>query len=309
MSQSTRCPRLGVQQPARRLTWLAAGVVLSTWASVAAAQPGKPLGRHALPVPSARIDWALAAPEAAASTDTPAPTTAALARDAGNALFAAAAPAAMASAPAPAPADSDTSAEFATRAVVETSASPLQRLTTSLRGLWASVQSRVHLSVFQPAGAPTALASAEVSHETTMRLRGLQLLPEAPADGGFRATAGLVRTERNNWWTTHSERYGSLSTSYQRLNASGVLSSTNLVNSDPNASTIHPYVGAGYSTPLGYQGSPSMWRFNADLGLLSIDNDVSSRLTPAAPQERGMDDLMRELRFRPNVKVSVGYAF
>ncbi len=314
MSHPTRCPRPGVQTA--RLTWLAAGVVLGTWASVASAQPGKLLSRNTLP--AAHIDWALAATDEATSPATaspgtdpngkPWPTSTALARDSGNALFAAAAPAATELAAAAPAMDGDTGADLSAHTVSETSASPLQRLSTSLRGLWASVQSRVRLSVYQPAGSPVALLSAELGHDTVMRLRGLQMLPDYSAEGGFRATAGLIRTETNNWWTTHTERYGSMSTSYQRLNASGVLSSTNLVNSDPNARNVHPYVGAGYSTPLGFKGSPTLWRFNADLGLLSIDNDNLGRLTPAQ-QDRGMDDVLRELRIRPNVKVSVGYAF
>jgi hypothetical protein len=297
MSQPTRCPRPRVQTA--RLTWLAAGVVLGCWASVASAQPAKLLSRNTLP--ATHIDWALA------TTDEATP--------------AAARTAPTDEVPATGPIDKETSAELdartdklppmadaATRATVDTSASPLQRLGTSLRGLWASVQSRVRLSVYQPAGSQTAMLSAELGRDAAMPLRGLQMLPGYAAEGGFRATAGLLRSERNNWWTTHTERYGSMSTSYQRLNASGVLSSTNLVNSDANARNVHPYVGAGYSTPLGFKGSPTLWRFNADLGLLSIDNDNLGRLTPAQ-QDRGMDDVLRELRIRPNVKVSVGYAF
>ncbi|MFM7001330.1 MAG: hypothetical protein ACKOXU_09750, partial [Limnohabitans sp.] len=54
---------------------------------------------------------------------------------------------------------------------------------------------------------------------------------------------------------------------------------------------------------------PSPWRFNADLGLISINSNNFGRISRALTGDQSVDQLMRELRFRPMLKVSVGYSF
>jgi hypothetical protein len=301
-----------------RLTGLALGVTLATLATSAAATSNVPHGKRLTyqPLPGTHINWATMASAEDTATQAlpavPAPTGT-------NVVITAAAPgtdrAIEAIADTPVRAGSDTALLNASAGdTPEASAaqrSTLQQIGSSLRGLWASMQSRFRLTaVYTPPGNSTSLAgAAEPSPEGGLiRIRsGLQALPDYAVEGGFRATAGLVRTEGDNWWTTHNDRYSS--NSYQRLNASGVLSGNNLITSETSYRTVRPYLGAGYSSRLVYKGSPSLWRFNADLGLLSVSDPSTTRLSQAIQPDRTVDDVLRDIRLRPTVKVSLGYSF
>jgi hypothetical protein len=185
----------------------------------------------------------------------------------------------------------------------------LNHIGTSLRGLWAQVQSRVHIVVDQP----SAPQLADLEPELLDKPLRLRMAPKALSgdgeEGGFRALAGLVRGESSNWWLSHGEGDTGLNPSFQRLNASGLLSGSGLRPTDPTFLGTRPYLGAAFSTRLAYRGSPSLWRFNADLGLMSLNDSKNGPLGQVFSGERGLDELFHELRFRPNVKVSVGYSF
>ncbi|MEY4765387.1 MAG: hypothetical protein RI907_2060 [Pseudomonadota bacterium] len=180
-----------------------------------------------------------------------------------------------------------------------------QRVGGSLRSMWSRVQTR--LQAFGPTALITASGSGN-GEPTRSLLLGTQL--HTP-DSSLRASAGLVRSETGNWWQTHTDRYGGLGSSYSRLSASGVLSSaSSLLPCDPAANTALPYLGASFSSRLtGDQRSASSWRLNADLGVVSIQNARNTPLGQTASSERSFDEVVRDLRIRPNVKVSVGYSF
>jgi hypothetical protein len=69
------------------------------------------------------------------------------------------------------------------------------------------------------------------------------------------------------------------------------------------------YLGAGYTAQLPQPTGYSSWRFNADLGLISLNSNNIDRISRVFQGEQGVDALIRELRLRPVVKFSVNYAF
>jgi hypothetical protein len=69
------------------------------------------------------------------------------------------------------------------------------------------------------------------------------------------------------------------------------------------------YLGAGYTAQLPQPSGYSSWRFNADLGLISLNSSNIDRISRVFQGEQGVDALIRELRLRPVVKFSVNYAF
>jgi len=69
------------------------------------------------------------------------------------------------------------------------------------------------------------------------------------------------------------------------------------------------YLGAGYTAKLPQPSGYSSWRFNADLGLISLNSNNIGRVTRVFQGEQGVDALIRELRLRPVLKFSVNYAF
>jgi hypothetical protein len=184
----------------------------------------------------------------------------------------------------------------------------LNHIGTSLRGLWARVQGRVHIVVDQPSAPQLADLESEHADHPSRSRGGLSLTHDGD-EGGFRAMAGLVRGEPSNWWVSHSDHTTGLNPSFQRLNAAGLLSGSGLRATDPTFVGTRPYLGAAYSTRLANRGTPGLWRFNADLGLMSLQDSKTGPLGQAFSGERGLDELFHDLRLRPNVKVSVGYSF
>ncbi len=184
----------------------------------------------------------------------------------------------------------------------------LHHIGTSLRGLWARMQGRVHIVVDQPSAPQLAELESEFT-DAPLRWRGGLNLASGGDAGGFRAMAGLVRTEPSSWWVSHSDHTRNLNPSFQRLSAAGLLSGAGLRPTDPTFLGARPYLGAAYSTPLTPRGTPSLWRFHADLGLMSLQDSKNGQLGQLFSGERGLDELFHDLRLRPNVKVSVGYSF
>lgn len=219
---------------------------------------------------------------------------------------------ALASVPPDTP-DTQSAAAASTLSLRSARPSPWQRLSGSLQGLWSRVQG--HLP-WGPEDSPMAAADAprgtrdallaELGSRRTPRSAPLMLYSQEAADGGVRANAGVVRSESGNWWLTHQDRYGGLHASYNRLNASGVLSSTScLIMAD--TMPTRAYLGASFSSLLTPQRSSNNWRLSADLGVMSMAN--LARLSPQPGSERSLDDALRDMRLRPNVKLSVGYSF
>lgn len=137
-----------------------------------------------------------------------------------------------------------------------------------------------------------------------LRMRSVHVLSDYYVEGGFRATVGLVSGEAGQAWWSSGDQGGGVNISLQQLDNLGTPGIRLRDNSLPQA---NPYIGAGYSTRINRPHAIDSWRFNADFGL--INTTSSGRLADALQGDRPLDDVVRGLRFRPVVKVSVGYAF
>lgn len=142
--------------------------------------------------------------------------------------------------------------------------------------------------------------------EGGLRMRSLHVLADHYVEGGFRATVGLVSGEAGQAWWSSGDHGGGMNLSLQQLDTLGSPLGLRRRNLLPQAQA---YVGAGYSTRTESIGQASTWRFNADFGLLNTDPDSTDRFTGLLLGDRSVSDLVRGLRMRPVVKVSVGYAF
>lgn len=148
-----------------------------------------------------------------------------------------------------------------------------------------------------------------------LRVHSVHVLSDYHFAGGFRATAGLLRgATQLPWWSDPmaSTSVAGMSLSHQRLNLLGAngMPGQGLANGEPYRTV--PYVGAGYTGRLtdGVANSDfGVWRFNADMGLISLNSDNIGRVGRVLQGHQGVDELLRELRLRPVVKFSVQYAF
>jgi len=143
-----------------------------------------------------------------------------------------------------------------------------------------------------------------------LNMRSAHVLSDYYFSGGFRATVGLVRgsVTQAAWSDGNDDTIGSgLNLSLQRIDNLGLNDLRNQSIEGENRTL--PYVGAGYAASLGSPGSDSMWRFNADLGIISVNSNNIGRLSRALQGEAGLDEVVRDLRLRPVLKVSVRYAF
>lgn len=173
-------------------------------------------------------------------------------------------------------------------------------------GPWPNWEGRIGAVVERPVNPVRDSFVLAQPVEGGLRMRSLHLLADHYVEGGFRATVGLVSGEAGQAWWSSGDHGGGLNLSLQQLDTLGSplgLSRRNLL---PQAQA---YVGAGYSTRTESIGQATTWRFNADFGLLNTDPDSTDRLTGLLQGDRSVGDIVRGLRMRPVVKVSVGYAF
>ncbi len=169
--------------------------------------------------------------------------------------------------------------------------------------LWPHWEGRMGLVVAEtgaPLGNPFALTGNPGASSTSgLRLQSAHLLGDYAWGSGFRATVGLVR--------------GNTAVPFQEPSADGGLSLGAQVLDPERAANEHqtvPYVGAGYSARLNGQPSGAgTWRFNADLGIISLNSQNIGRISRVFQGEAGVDDLVREMRLRPVIKFTVKYSF
>lgn len=170
--------------------------------------------------------------------------------------------------------------------------------------LWPHWEGRMGLVVAEtgaPLGNPFALTGSPGTPSAGgLRLQSAHLLGDYAWGSGFRATVGLVR--------------GNTAVPFQEPSADGGLSLGAQVL-DPERATHEyqtvPYVGAGYSARLS-SSQPSgagTWRFNADLGIISLNSQNIGRISRVFQGDAGVDDLVREMRLRPVIKFTVKYSF
>jgi hypothetical protein len=142
-----------------------------------------------------------------------------------------------------------------------------------------------------------------------LRVRSMHMLSDYYVAGGFRATAGLLRGETGQAWWGSGDNGGGLNLSLQRLDTLSLMGNpASRASADTGQQTM-PYLGAGYSSRLMAKGAPSAWRFNADLGLITVNSSNINRITQVLAGDKGLEELAHDLRLRPVIKVSVGYSF
>lgn len=173
--------------------------------------------------------------------------------------------------------------------------------------LWPHWEGRIGVVLDRPADPMSNSFVLAQPAYNGLKVYSLHLLSDYYFAGGFRATAGLVRGSSNlPWWPSDQQGATGLNLSMQRLD---VLSHPGQDHAQSDDSRTSPYLGAGYSTRLSGLHSDSAWRFNADLGLISINSNNIDRISRALQGDEGVESIIRELRLRPVIKFSVNYAF
>lgn len=173
-------------------------------------------------------------------------------------------------------------------------------------GPWPNWEGRIGAVIERPVNPVRDSFVLAQPVEGGLRMRSLHVLADHYVEGGFRATVGIVSGEAGQAWWSSGDHGGGLNLSLQQLDTLGSPLGLRRRNLLPQAQA---YVGAGYSTRTEAIGQASSWRFNADFGLLNTDPDGTDRFAGVLQGDRSFGDLMRGLRMRPVVKVSVGYAF
>lgn len=177
------------------------------------------------------------------------------------------------------------------------------------QGFWPHWEGRIGVVIDRPVNPlKDSFVLAQPSQSAGLRVRSMHILSDYYVDGGFRATAGLLRGDTGQAWWGSGGNGGGLNLSMQRLDSLGLMSNLATPGSTQDAQTM-PYVGAGYSNSLTVNGTPSAWRFNADLGVISTNASNLNRLNQVLQGDRSLDGLVRDMGLRPVVKVSVGYSF
>lgn len=185
-----------------------------------------------------------------------------------------------------------------------------QGLTPQGQGLWPHWEGRIGVVIDRPVNPLKDSFLLAHPPESGLRVRSLHILSDYYVEGGFRATAGFLRGETGQAWWSSGDNGGGLNLSLQRLDSLGMLGSLDArARANAQDGGTSTYVGAGYSTRLNTRKSHSPWRFNADLGLITINSNNIGRITQVLQGDRNIEDIARDLRLRTIVKVSVGYAF
>lgn len=148
------------------------------------------------------------------------------------------------------------------------------------RQLWPQWEGRIGVVIDRPVDPLKNNFVLAQPSPAGLQLRSLHILSDYHLDGGFRATAGILRGHvEQAWWTGGAQSPG--------LN----LSLLRLPGDHQGRDRTMAYVGAGYSTSLDdTPGDAFHSHFNADIGL-------------------GGNPLSGKLQWRPLIKVSVDYAF
>ncbi|MBH1987610.1 MAG: hypothetical protein I8H76_09850 [Burkholderiales bacterium] len=186
---------------------------------------------------------------------------------------------------------------------------PGQGLALKGRGPWPRWEGRIGAVIDRPMNPVRDNFVLAQPAQHGLRMRSLHLLSDYYMEGGFRATLGLVSGETGQAWWSSGDTGGGLNLSLQQLDNLGTPLSR------PRRSGLtqpNPYLGAGYSSRAATAGQAGSWRFNADLGLVNVNgggDGSAERLGDVLQGQRPLGDLVNNLRLRPVVKVSVGYAF
>jgi hypothetical protein len=179
---------------------------------------------------------------------------------------------------------------------------------TALSSGWSQWAPRFGVVMTDPTTRPqTPLSSA--SPVAGLKIQSAHVLSDYRLGGGFRATVGLVRGATHlPWWQTpdNAMRSGA-GLSVQRMDILSAEGLPTSLTSESNRTV--PYVGAGYSGQLTDGTGINAWRFQADLGLISLNSSNVANLGRVLNGSQGLEDLIRELRLRPVMKFTINYKF
>lgn len=165
---------------------------------------------------------------------------------------------------------------------------------------WPRLQGRLQLSTLDSAdraynsGAPRLLSASLLGD---YYLTGSLLGPRS--SGGLRATSGLLMGPMSHTLGAHA-LYAPSGLSVQRLS----LNHGQLNLDSTEARSTLPYIGIGYTG----QDTSGHWSFKADFGLVGLDSKAV-RLGRSPGLSPSLDDLLRDLRFKPVIQVGLNYAF
>lgn len=173
------------------------------------------------------------------------------------------------------------------------------------RQLWPQWEGRIGMALDRPLNPEKNTFLLAQPAPGGLQLRSFHILSDYPLQGGFRATAGLLRGQTDQAWWTGSTQTGGVSLSLQRLDR---LRLPGHAAQDDDHTMA--YIGAGYSLLLNASdedGSPS--HFNADIGMTASGIKDRERHRISATDGLGGSPLGGKLKWSPLIKFSVDYAF
>jgi len=166
--------------------------------------------------------------------------------------------------------------------------------------LWPSLSARVTIQT--AAVSPLAMAGLA---EPGQRLRGGALLGDyvfaQPSFGSFRATSGVVFGAHGGAPNFSAGGLGPGS----RLSLAHSQGSARTLAAQANGWQTSPYLGLGFSSPLGDSG----FSLSADLGWVAESTTVGTPSARAPLGVQGSDIQRRELRLSPLLQFGMRYTF
>lgn len=120
------------------------------------------------------------------------------------------------------------------------------------------------------------------------------------SSGGLRATSGLLMGPMSlSLGGTSLGATSGLSLNRQSLNL------WSPANDSTDYNTTMPYIGIGYTG----QSMRGTWGFKADFGLVGVGANNGLRLGGSSSPAQGLDEMLRDMRFKPLIQVGMSYAF
>ena len=169
---------------------------------------------------------------------------------------------------------------------------------------WPRLQGRLQLNTVD-----TSLSAFGGLHGTSPRLLSASVLGDyyltgswlgQHSSGGLRATSGLLMGP-----VALSLGGNSLGAPSGLSLSRRSLSLWSPGNDGADVNTTIPYIGIGYTG----QSVRGTWGFKADFGLVGIGANNDLRLGGSANPAQGLDETLRDMRFKPLIQLGVSYSF
>lgn len=169
---------------------------------------------------------------------------------------------------------------------------------------WPRLQGRLQLNTVDMSPARYGETSASGSRLLSASLLGDYYLTGSwlgqRSSGGLRATSGLLMGPMSLTLsgTSLGARNG-MSLNHQSFSLWSVASDSS------DYSTTLPYIGIGYTG----QSTRGTWGFKADFGLIGVGSSGGLRLGNSSNPLQGLDETLRDMRFKPVIQLGMSYAF